>query len=66
VDRVSAVTVSGGRAAVALVDSWPAYTVVDDRGRAVATVAARPPTGVRLVLRRTAGGWRIDTVERVG
>jgi hypothetical protein len=66
VERVIAVTVSGDRAVVALVDSWAGYAVVDDDGRVVARVAARPATGVRMVLRRTAAGWRIDTAGRSG
>jgi eukaryotic-like serine/threonine-protein kinase len=64
---VTSVAVTGDRATVALVDSWPAYAVVGpgDRG-AAATVPARAATGGRMVLARTANGWRIDTVERVG
>jgi hypothetical protein len=64
VDRVSAVAVSGDRATVTLVDSWPAYTVVDGGGRVVSRIAARAPTGVRMVLLRTAAGWRIDSAGR--
>jgi hypothetical protein len=66
VDRVTAVTVSGDRTTVALVDSWPAYSVVDGAGRTMATVAARAPTGVRMILLRTAAGWRIGTADRLG
>ena len=67
IERVTSVAVTGDRATVALVDSWPAYAVVGPGERGTATaVPARGATAGRMVLARTANGWRIDTVERVG
>jgi hypothetical protein len=66
VQRVTAVTVSGDRASLALIDGWPAYRVVRADGSTVAPAPARGATAVRMVLARTPEGWRIDTVARAG
>jgi hypothetical protein len=52
-----------------LTDRWPDYDVVPSGasdGLAIRTVPGRPEGRVRMVLVRTAEGWRIDTAERVG
>jgi len=57
------------RVEVELTDRWPDYDVVpagDPEGPAIRTARGRPESGVRMVLVRTAEGWRIDTAARVG
>jgi hypothetical protein len=54
----------GDRVQVDLVDEWPGYTVDGPAGSRPA--AGRPATPVRMVLLRTADGWRIASAERVG
>jgi hypothetical protein len=52
-----------------LTDRWPDYDVVPSGasdGLAIRTVPGRPEGSVRMVLVRTAEGWRIDTAERLG
>jgi hypothetical protein len=67
VDEVTSATVSGKRAVVELLDRWPGYEVVAaGGGPALRTAPGRPATAVRMVLLRTADGWRIDTAERLG
>jgi len=64
--RVTAASVSGDRAVVDLVDSWPGYDVVpatDPDGPVVRTDPGRPETPVRMVLRRTDDGWRIESAQ---
>jgi hypothetical protein len=64
---VTGVSVSGDSARLDLVDRWPGYEVAtadDPDGPPLRTVAGRPDTAVRLVLARTADGWRIESAER--
>ncbi|TFV92087.1 serine/threonine protein kinase [Blastococcus sp. CT_GayMR20] len=64
---VTGVTVSGDVAELDLVDRWPAYEVVaagGPDGAPLRTVPGRPDAGVRMVLARTADGWRIESAER--
>jgi eukaryotic-like serine/threonine-protein kinase len=66
---VNGIDVSGDRVELDLVDRWPAYEVVaadDADGPALRTSPARADAAVRLVLVRTADGWRIDSAERLG
>ncbi|WP_448623971.1 protein kinase domain-containing protein [Geodermatophilus sp. URMC 64] len=66
--RVTAVTLDGDRAEVELVDAWPGYDVVPAGtadGPAVRSAPGRPEAPVRMVLRRTDDGWRIEHAERV-
>jgi hypothetical protein len=44
-----------------VVDAWSAYDVVRD-GRVLRHGAGRSPRRIRMVLRRTAAGWRIGSV----
>ena len=60
---VTRADVSGDRAEVQLVDRWPDYDVVGGQGARV--VPGRGDAAVRIVLLRTADGWRIDTAERL-
>jgi hypothetical protein len=53
-----------GRVELRLVDSWSAYEIVGP-GTTVARRPARADAPVRMVLVRTAAGWRIDAVERL-
>jgi hypothetical protein len=58
-----------GHVRLELVDRWPDYEVVSavaPEGPALLMVAGRPDAGVRLVLARTAEGWRIHTAEMLG
>ena len=68
--EVTGATVEGDRAVVDLFDRWPEYEVIatgsGDGGPALRTAPGRPGTAVRMVLLRTADGWRIDGAERVG
>jgi hypothetical protein len=67
VAAVTGVSGSGDRMQLDLVDRWAGYEVVPagaPDGAALRTVPGRPDTGVRMVLTRTAEGWRIATAER--
>lgn len=55
---------SAGRIELRLVDSWSAYEIVGP-GTVIAGRPARAEAPVRMVLVRTAAGWRMDTVERL-
>jgi hypothetical protein len=66
--EVTRSSVGGDRAELRLVDRWARYDVVAmGQGTAMPlrTGPARPPAKVRMVLARTAAGWRIADVERV-
>ena len=57
------------RAELDLVDRWPDYEVVaahSPRGAALRTGSGRAESAVRMVLVRTAEGWRIETATRTG
>jgi hypothetical protein len=65
---VTGVENAGDRVELELVDRWPDYEVVvagAPDGRVVRTVAGRPATSVRMVLVRTAEGWRVDSAQRL-
>lgn len=67
--EVTGVSVDGDLARLDLVDRWPDYEVVGSGSAAgpdVRTVPGRPDTAVRMVLLRTADGWRIVGAERLG
>lgn len=56
------------RVEIDLVDRWPAYDVVPagaPDGPALGTVPGRPETTVRMLLVRTADGWRIEAARRL-
>ncbi|MGY1624076.1 protein kinase [Geodermatophilus sp. SYSU D00965] len=56
-----------GAATLDVVDRWPAYEVVaagEQEGPALRTVEGRGEARVRMVLRETDGGWRIERAER--
>jgi hypothetical protein len=60
---------SGDRAELAIVDRRPPYDVVpagDVEAPALRSDEGRAEAPVRVVLVRTAAGWRIDSAERVG
>jgi hypothetical protein len=65
---VTRASTSGDRKELQLVDRWARYDVVP-AGRSKAmplrTAPARPAANVRMVLLRTAAGWRIADVERL-
>jgi hypothetical protein len=66
--EVTRASTAGERTELLLTDRWPRYDVVPaSRGTAMPlrTGAARPPTSVRMVLLRTAAGWRIADAERL-
>jgi hypothetical protein len=66
--RIDHAAVSGEGAVLDVVDRWPPHDVVDGDdpgGPPVRSAAGRPDTAVRLLLVRTAGGWRIGSAERV-
>jgi hypothetical protein len=68
VAAVNRVSRAGDRAELDLVDRWPGYDVVlagDPDGAALRAVPGRPDAGVRMVLARTAEGWRIVSAERL-
>jgi hypothetical protein len=66
--QVTRASTAGGRTELRLVDRWARYDVVP-AGQASAmplrTGPARQATDVRMVLLRTAAGWRIAEVERL-
>jgi hypothetical protein len=66
--QVTRASTAGDRTELRLVDRWARYDVVP-AGQASAmplrTGPARPATDVRMVLQRTASGWRIAEVERL-
>jgi hypothetical protein len=65
--RVTATTVSDDRVELELVDRWPDYAVVARAPTApLRTAPGRPESQVRMVLVRTAEGWRIDSAVRTG
>jgi hypothetical protein len=67
--EVTGASVDGDRARLDLVDRWPDYEVVGGSapdGPTLRTVSGRPDTTVRMVLLRTADGWRIESAERQG
>jgi hypothetical protein len=67
--EVSDVSRSGDRAQLELVDGWPGYEVVavnQPNAPAVESVVGRPDAAARMVLVRTAEGWRIQSAERLG
>lgn len=62
-------TLTPDRAELRLTDGWPGYEVVAAErpdGPALRTAPARPPAPARVVLVRTADGWRIERAERLG
>jgi hypothetical protein len=66
--EVTAFAVDGDRAEVDLVDRWPDYAVVaagDPHGAPLRSVAGRGNATVRLVVVRTAAGWRIESGQRL-
>ncbi|MGY1620381.1 serine/threonine-protein kinase [Geodermatophilus sp. SYSU D00691] len=66
--RVTAATVDGDRAEVELVDEVPGYDVVPaaaPAGPALRSDPGRPAAPVRMVLRATADGWRIESAVLV-
>jgi len=68
VQRIDHAAVTGDGAALDVVDRWPPHDVVtgdDPDGPPVRSAAGRPDTAVRLLLVRTADGWRIESAERV-
>ena len=67
--EVTGASVDGDRARLDLVDRWPDYEVVSQRGgrgRRCAPCPGVRETAVRMVLLRTADGWRIESAERIG
>jgi hypothetical protein len=66
--EVTAFQVDGDRAELDLADRWPDYSVVaagDPDGPVLRAVAGRGDASVRLVLMRTAAGWRIESGQRI-
>lgn len=66
---VRALSADEDRAELDLVDRWAAYEVVaadDPDGPALRTGAGRAESGVRMVLVRSAEGWRIESATRTG
>jgi hypothetical protein len=64
--RVTAAEVAGDRAELEVVDRVPAYEVVAAMGgSAVRSEPGRGEVTVRMVLRRSADGWRIESAQRV-
>jgi hypothetical protein len=67
--EVTGASTEGDRARLDLVDRWPDYEIVGSSatdGPSLRTVPGRPDTAVRMVLLRTAGGWRIESAQRLG
>ncbi|WP_188942514.1 protein kinase domain-containing protein [Nakamurella endophytica] len=54
---------ASGTVQLTVVDVLPAYRVLDDSGRQVASTPPRGAAARRWVLVRTAAGWRIDQVR---
>jgi eukaryotic-like serine/threonine-protein kinase len=68
VTAVTGVSGAGDRIQLDLVDRWPGYEVVpaaEPGGAALRTVPGRPDVGVRMLLARTAEGWRIVSAQRL-
>jgi len=65
VDEVTAAVPDGDRVQLTLVDRWPDYAVVAG-DRVLSAVAGRAAAEVRMVIVRTAEGWRISTAQRTG
>ena len=63
--RVTGAEVAGDRAELEVVDRVPAYEVVSVGGSAVRSEPGRGEVTVRMVLRRSADGWRIESAQRV-
>jgi hypothetical protein len=61
--EVTGVDAGGERVQVDLIDQWPDYTVDGPAGPHVAAGRAAAP--VRMVLVRTADGWRIESAARL-
>jgi hypothetical protein len=61
---VNSVEMSADRAELDLVDRWPDYEVVAASGPDARVIGGRGDAPVRLVLLRTADGWRIEGAER--
>ncbi|MCW2698642.1 MAG: Serine/threonine protein kinase [Blastococcus sp.] len=59
-------SVSGNRAELDLVDRWKDYEVVGANRPDGRIVAGRNDAPVRLVLVRSAAGWRIESAQRTG
>jgi hypothetical protein len=68
VDRVTDAQLTPDGAQLRLVDSWSAYDLVagGPDGAVEASAPARPQQPVRMDLTRTAAGWRIAAVTRLG
>ena len=67
VEQVTAARTEADRVHLDLVDSWDPYEVVAavrPDGPALRTGAGQRPTAVRMVLVRSADGWRIESAER--
>jgi hypothetical protein len=65
--EVTGAIADGDRARLDLIDSWPDYEVAGSGpASAVRAVPGRPATAVRMVMLRTADGWRIESAERLG
>jgi hypothetical protein len=67
VGEVGEASLTGDRVHLYLTDSWPDYEVVPAArrdGPAVRTGTGRSAAGVRMVLVRSGGGWRIESAER--
>jgi hypothetical protein len=66
--EMTAFDVDGDRAQLDLVDRWPDYAVVaaeDPAGAPLRSVVGRGDAAVRLVVVRTAAGWRIESGQRL-
>jgi hypothetical protein len=66
---VRALSADDDRAELDLVDRWSDYEVVaadDPDGAALRAGAGRAESGVRMVLVRSAEGWRIESASRTG
>jgi hypothetical protein len=63
--RITSATVDGDRAELELVDTVPAYEVAAG-STSVRGDPGRPEATVRMVLRRSGDGWRIESAQRTG
>jgi len=67
VEQVTSARPDGDRVRLELVDSWPAYEVVEagrPGGAVLRTVPGRPSSPVLMVLVRAGGSWLIESAER--